>query len=116
MLWAACCVFFGFLRAGEFTLTAGQDFDPLSALTVQDMSVDQHANPSMVRLHQKQSKTDPFRHGVDVFLGRTNMVLCPVARARHHLGCLTGASFVCMHPDGGVPLALILGFEALKIF
>ena len=80
MLWAACCVgFFGFLRAGEFTLTAGQDFDPSSALTVQDVSVDYHTNPSMVRLHLKQSKTDPFRHGVDVFLGRTNMVICPVA-------------------------------------
>ena len=60
-------------------MTAGQDFDPSSALTVQDVSVDQHANPSMVRLHLKHSKTDPFRHGVDVFLGRTNMVLCPVA-------------------------------------
>ena len=75
------CRFLGFLRAGEFTLTVGQDFDPSSALTVQDVSVDQHSNPSMVRLHQKQSKTDPFRHGVDVVLGRTNMVLhvCPVA-------------------------------------
>ena len=66
MLWAACCVgFLGFLRAEEFTLTAGH-FDPSSALTVQDVSVDQHANPSMVRLHLKQSKTDPFRHGVGV--------------------------------------------------
>ena len=100
MLWAACCVgFLGFLRAGEFTLTAGQDFDPSSALTVQDVSVDQHANPSMVRLHLKQSKTDPFRHGVDVFLGRTNMVLCPVAAL---------LAYIVVRPSMAGPLAVHL--------
>lgn len=80
MLWAACCVgFFGFLRAGEFTVPSSQDFNPSSSLTVEDVSVDQHANPTLIRIHLKQSKTDPFRHGVDIYLGRTNVDLCPVA-------------------------------------
>ena len=80
MLWAACCVgFFGFFRAGEFTVRSQDDFDPAFALTLEDVAVDQHSNPSMVRIRLKQSKTDPFRRGVDVFLGRTGVDLCPVA-------------------------------------
>ena len=80
MLWAACCVgFVGFLRAGEFTSQPGQDFEPSSSLTPEDIAVDDHSNPSMVCIHLKCSKTDPFRHGVDIFLGRTDQDLCPVA-------------------------------------
>jgi len=80
MLWAACCLgFFGFLRAGEFTIQKAQDFDPSLSLCPHDVSVDSHANPSMVRIHLKRSKTDPFRHGVDIFVGRTDSDLCPVA-------------------------------------
>jgi len=33
----------------------------------------------------KQSKTDPFRVGVSVFLGRTNTTLCPVAAVLAYL-------------------------------
>ena len=33
----------------------------------------------MLQVHLKASKTDPFRIGVDVFVGRTNCKLCPVA-------------------------------------
>ena len=76
MLWAACCM--GFMRAGEFTLKSSQNYDLSSCLTPQDVAVDQHANPSTISIHLKQSKTDPFRHGVDIYLGRTDSALCPV--------------------------------------
>ena len=79
MLWAACCVgFFGFLRAGEFTSQPRQDFEPSSSLTPEDIAVDRRhcSNPSMVCIHLKCSKTDPFRHGVDIF---PDQDLCPVA-------------------------------------
>ena len=77
MLWAACCVgFFGFMRAGEFTSRAG---DASPSLTADDIAVDSREDPSMVRIHLKHSKTDPFRHGVDIYLGRTGRDLCPVA-------------------------------------
>ena len=80
MLWAACCMgFFGFMRAGEFTLRSTKEFDASSSLGPQDISVDQHSNPSMICVHIKQSKTDPFRHGVNIYMGRTNTELCPVA-------------------------------------
>ena len=52
MLWAACCLgFFGFLRAGEFTVNCA--FDPSIHLTVQDLQVDAEANPSSLRVPSK---------------------------------------------------------------
>ena len=53
--------------------------EQVSCLTVQDIAVDSHASPSMVKVHLKQSKTDPFRHGVDILLGCADAALCPVA-------------------------------------
>ena len=79
MLWAAACVgFFGFLRAGEFTSPSLNAFDPEVHLCLSDVALDSHTSPSMVRLRIKQSKTDPFRLGVDVFLGSTGGNICPV--------------------------------------
>ena len=80
MLWAAFLLgFFGFLRSGEFTVPDDSSFDPQCHLTPQDVAVDCHHHPSMVRVVLKQSKTDPFRLGVPIFLGRSNSELCPVA-------------------------------------
>ena len=64
---------------GEFIVKSTQEVDQATCLSVQDVAVDSHTNPSMVRVHLQQSKTDPFRHGVDIFLGRTDAALCPVA-------------------------------------
>ena len=75
MLWAACCVgFFGFLTAGEFTTKPGEP----PTLSPQDVAVDDREHPTLIRIHLKSSKTDPFRHGVDIYLGRTGKDLCPV--------------------------------------
>lgn len=80
MLWAAFLLgFFGFLRCGEFTVPDDSSFDPTCHLTPRDVSVDRHHHPSMVRVFLKQSKTDPFRMGVPIFLGRSDGDLCPVA-------------------------------------
>ena len=77
MLWAACCMgFFGFMCVGEFIVISTQEVDEETCLSARDVAVDSHINPSV---HLKQSKTDPFRHGVDIFLGRTDAALCPVA-------------------------------------
>ena len=79
MLWAAACVgFFGFLRAGEFTSPSANAFNPEVHLGLSDIALDSHTSPTMVRLRIKQSKTDPFRLGVDVFLGSTGANICPV--------------------------------------
>ena len=79
MLWAACCVaFFGFLRAGELTVPGVEAFDPATHLTREDLAVDNPEDPSVFRIRLKASKTDPFRKGVLLFIGRGAPDLCPV--------------------------------------
>ena len=71
---AACTRFFGFLRAGEFTVSSPGAYDRQVHLNLDDLAIDSHSAPSMVRIHIKQSKTDPFRQGTDVYLGATGCV------------------------------------------
>ena len=79
MLWAACCIcFFGFMRAGEITVPSKTAYDPSVHLNYQDVSVDNILNPTILCLRLKASKTDPFRKGVDIILGRTRNNLCPI--------------------------------------
>ena len=80
MLWAACCTcFYGFLRAGEMTVPSDNNFDPSVNLTLDDVTIDDPTRPSLIRINIKASKTDPFRKGVAIFLGRTHNDICPVA-------------------------------------
>ena len=56
MLWAAACTgFFGFLRAGEFTVPSPATYDPEVHLNLGDLELDSHSNPSVVRITIKQS-------------------------------------------------------------
>ena len=78
MLWAACCMgFFGFLRSGEFTCPARPAFTP-DMLSPRDITVDSHTRPSVVSVHLRRSKADPFGLGVTLHLGRTHQPVCPV--------------------------------------
>ena len=80
MLWAASCLcFFGFMRAGEVTIPSESSYDPGVHLNFGDIAIDDPAKPTLLRIRLKASKTDPFRRGVDVFVGRTDSDLCPVA-------------------------------------
>lgn len=86
MLWAAASLCFaGFLRSGEITVPSDRAFDEAQHLTVQDVAVDSLASPSMLRVKIKASKTDPFRLGVDVFVGHTGCPLCPVTAMLNYL-------------------------------
>ena len=80
MLWAACCLgFFGFLRSGELTAPEVGAFDAGQHLSYADIAADDKVNPKRLLVSIKQSKTDPFRQGVTISLGRTDAELCPVA-------------------------------------
>ena len=54
-------------------------YDKDTHLNMEDVSVDSVANPTVVKVQIKASKTDQFRKGVAVFVGRTDNNLCPVA-------------------------------------
>ena len=86
MLWAASSVtFFSFCRSGELTVPTEKGFDPSSHVTYNDISVDNRKSPSIVSIHLKKSKTDPFREGMRVTVGRTNNEICPVAALLSYL-------------------------------
>ena len=73
MLWAACCLcFYGFSQAGEITVPSEAGYNS------SDILVDNADNPTVVKAKIKASKTDQFRKGVDIFVGRTCNQLCPV--------------------------------------
>ena len=74
MLWAACTLaFFGFFRLGELTVPSASAFDPSIHLTPTDVAIDDRADPKLVQVHLKVSKTDQGRKGISIFLGKTGM-------------------------------------------
>ena len=74
MLWAAACVcFFGFLRSGEMVVPDGASFDAEAHLAVGDVRVNDPLNPEFLEVRLKASKTDPFRQGVSIYLGKGSL-------------------------------------------
>ena len=79
MLWAAASTcFFGFLRVGEI-VSPGDKFDPAYHQAQGDVRVNDTGNPQFMTVRIKESKTDPFRKGITIYLGKTHNKLCPVA-------------------------------------
>ena len=61
------------------TVQSNSSFNPSVNLVIDDIAIDNSANPTLVRVSIKASKTDPFRKGVSIFLGRTYNDICPIA-------------------------------------
>ena len=72
-----CLPFFGFLRLSEFTIPSDSQFDKALHLCLNNISIDNRDNPKLLQIRLKQSKTDPFRRGVSIYLGATESNLCP---------------------------------------
>ena len=77
MTWAACCLaFFGFLRVSKFTIPLQEQYDQFCHLSLGDISLDNR--DTLLRIHIKQSKTDPFCRGIEIYLGATDDCICPL--------------------------------------
>ena len=72
------CLFFGFLRVSEFTIPSQEQYDQSCHLSLGGVSLDNRDTPRLLRIHIKQSKTDPFRRGVEIYLGATDDSICPL--------------------------------------
>ena len=100
--WAACCLaFFDFLRVSEFTVPTQEQYDQSCHLSLGDISLDNRDNPCLLRVHIKQSKTDPFRKGIEIYLGAKNDSICPLKGILPYLalrGKCDGPLFI--FPDG----------------
>ena len=70
--------FFGLLCISEFTVPFPCRYDPDIHLSLADITLDNRQAPKIVQLHIKQSKTDPFRNGADIYLKRTHHNVYPV--------------------------------------
>lgn len=99
LLWAAACLgFFGFLRSGEFTLSDLQASPPILSSGV---AIDSRENPTVIRVHLRHAKTDPFGKGVAIFLGRTSATICPVSAILNFLAVRpSGVGPLFVHQDG----------------
>jgi len=101
MLWAAACMcFFGFLRAGEVVIPSASGYDSSVHLSQGDVRVDNTARPQYLEVRIKASKTDPFRKGVSVYLGKGCEDLCPVMAILIMVqrGSAAGPKWKCSHP------------------
>ena len=98
MLWAAYCIaFFGFLRVGKMTTPSRDAYDSSVHLSLGDVALDS-------RLNIKQSKTDLFRKGAKLCLGRTESVVCPVKTLLPYLAVRGSAPGPLFLSEDGVPL------------
>ena len=83
MLQAAICVaFFGLLHSAEFTATSPFSWDPSTHLSVPDIK---KGPCGTLSLTIKASKTDQFRSGTEVHLGKVNSKFCPVTALKRYL-------------------------------
>ena len=88
-------LFFG--GAGELTIRTESGYDVSAHVSFQDVSIDSLTTPQTLQVRLKSSKTDPFRTGVDVFVGRTYCSLCPVTAVLDYMtrrGSAPGPLFI----------------------
>ena len=69
---------FGFLQSGEVVFPSKRSYDSQSHMCFGDIRVDNRSAPTFLQVQIKASKTDPFHHGVSIYTGATNGLLCPV--------------------------------------
>lgn len=115
MFWASCTLaYFGFLRSAEFTVSSLSTFNPSRHLSVSDIAVDVPLNPSCLQVCIKASKTDPFRKGCKILIGRGSPPLCAVQAVVSYLtlrGSHPGPLF--LH-ENGLPLNRSLLTDRLR--
>ena len=82
-MWAACYLAFSaFLRSEEFTCTKWDFYDHYM-LSLMDITIDSHTNPTILHIILRWSKMDVIGTGVTIHLRRTGDTLCPVAALCH---------------------------------
>lgn len=94
MYWATCTLaFFGLLRVSEYACPRIRAYDQRLNLMYSDIMM----NTQFMAIFIKGSKTDPFRQGCRITVGRTNNYLCPVSAMNIYLryrGVLNGPLFI----------------------
>ena len=109
MFWAACnLAYFGFLRSAEFMVPNLASYVPAIHLGVEDVAVDSHLSPSCLHLRIKASKTDPFRKGCFLHIGKGEFPLCAISSLLAYLTLRGDASGPLFLFRDGRPLSRAL--------
>ena len=115
MLFAAASLcFFGFMRSGELTIPSATSYDEGAHLSFNDVAVDCMHNPRILRVYLKASKTDPFRVGVHIYVGRTGNTLCPVIAVLHYMVARGRGSGPFFKFENGTPLTRMKFVDKVK--
>ena len=83
---------------------------------MKDVAVDSRDNPRLIQVAIKQSKTDPFRRGVNIYLGATDRAICPVKAMSAYLalrGGQAGPLFITQEGKGLTRLAFSSALDSL---
>lgn len=116
MFWSACTLaFFGFLRSAEFTVPGMSSFDPAIHLTVNDIAVDSHSNPTCLQVLIKASKTDPFRQGCTIVIGRGSSPICAIEALISYLRCRGDRPGPLFLHENGQPLSRVVLANRLQL-
>ena len=75
--------------AVEMTVPNDSAYDPMVHLNLENIKMDHPSPPSVVQVYNKASKSDPFQKGVNFYLWKTGLSLCPVAAILSYL-CVRG--------------------------
>ncbi len=115
MLWAAASLcFFGFMRSGEFAIPSATSFDEGAHLSFNDVAPDSLSNPTALQVRLKASKTDPFRLGVDIYVGKTGNSLCPVSSVLRYMVARGPGSGPFFRFENGTPLTRLKFVQKVK--
>ena len=86
------------------TIPSQDAYDSSRHLSLEDVALDCRTNSTIIWLTIKQSKTNPFRKGAKLCLGRTTSVVCPIRALLPYLasrGSTPGPLFIS---ESGEPL------------
>ena len=89
--------FYGFLCSGEITVPSRTSYKGAD-LSKGDVAIDDPGKTIIVQIKIRVSKSDPFHHGVMVYVWKNGNKLCPVAAITAFLwnpGTTSGLFFLC---------------------
>ena len=82
-------------------------YDSSVHLSIEDVTVDSRFNPTTIWFTIKQSKTDSFRMGFNLCLGRTESVVCPVKAVLPYLATRGNTPGSLFSSENGTPLTRV---------
>jgi len=105
MIWAAATLcFFGFFRSGEITVPTEKAFDSTKHVAWGDAAIDSTEDPQLLKVHLKTSKSDQLGKGVDVLIGKTGGLLCPVTAILQYMAIRGSKEGIFFQFQDGHPL------------